>query len=356
MIFKHVVAVAATATAAVFAVAAPAVAATAPTLDTPAVRTGFGIITLTGTAAPGAEVHLYETAQVFDDLQPADDWENGGGVVTAIAGSNGRYEIRRYLDSGFFFQVESDGLRSKRITVNIKVMPTLTLSSPSNGTVDARIAADPAQPNLPVQLQRASGSSWLTVASGYTSDPDAIFTATNTGLYAGTYTYRAYIGADPANGVLANYSSAQAIAVRGTAAPKPAPAPKPKPAPIPAVGSVQFTRIQYNSPGTDTGSNTSLNNEWFRLTNKTRSTINLKGWTVRDVAKHVYTFSSTVNLAAGKTITVHTGKGTNTSANRYWGRKGYVWNNGGDTAILRTSAGKTIDSCKWGKGSGATNC
>ncbi len=347
MILKHVVAAAATATAAAFAVAAPAVAATAPTLDSPAVRTGFGIITLTGTAAPGSEVHLYETAQVFDDLQPAEDWENGGGTVTAIAGSNGRFEIRRFLDSGFFFEVESGGLHSKKITVNIKVLPTLSLSSPSTGTVSARIAADPAQPNLPVQLQRASGSSWLTVASGHTSDPDAIFTATNSGLYAGTYTFRAYIGADPSNGVLANYSSSQAIAVKGNAAPA---------VPTPAVGSVQFTRAQYNSPGTDTGSNTSLNNEWVRLTNKTKSTMNLKGWTVRDAANHVYTFTSTFNLGAGKSVTLHTGKGTNTSANRYWARTGYIWNNGGDTAILRTAAGKTIDSCKWGNGSGVTNC
>jgi hypothetical protein len=346
MILKHVAAAAAAGVVAVFAVAAPAMAATAPTLVTPAVRAGFGVITLTGTATAGSEVHLYETAQVFNNLQPAEDWENGGGVVTATAGSNGRFEIRRYLDSGFFFEVESGGLHSKRITVNIKVLPTLSLSSPSAGTVQARIAADPAQPNLPVQLQRSSGGSWLTVASGHTSDPDAAFTATNSGLYAGTYTYRAYIGADPSNGVLANYSSSRAIAVKGRTAP---------PTHTPAVGSVQFTRIQYNSPGTDTGSNTSLNNEWVRLTNKTKNTMNLKGWTVRDAANHVYTFTS-FNLGAGKSVTMHTGKGTNTSANRYWARTGYVWNNGGDTAILRTGAGKTVDSCKWGTGSGVTAC
>jgi hypothetical protein len=334
--------------------AAPALAAAAPTLSDPADRTGFGLITLTGTASPGAAVHLYETAIVFDDLEPAEDWENGGGVVTATADSSGHFSIHRYLDSGFYFQVESGGARSNKITVNIRVLPTLTLSA-SGGTVQAHVAADPAQPGLPAQLQRYTNAGWTTVASGHTGS-DAAFDATNALQYGGTYTYRAYIGADPANGVLANYSSQQTVSVEGSANPDPEPVPAPSPSPSPAVGSVQFTRIQYNSPGTDTGSNTSLNNEWFRLTNKTRSTINLKGWTVRDASSHVYTFTATTTLAAGKSLTVYTGKGTNGTASRYWARTYYIWNNTGDTAILRTGAGKTIDTCKWGNGTGATNC
>ena len=346
MIFKPVAVATAAATAVTFAVATPAAAATAPTLSAPAARTGFGTITLTGAATPGATVQLYETAQVFNNLQPADDWQNGGGPVTATADSSGRFEIRRFQDSGFFFEVQSGGLFSKKIKVDIRTLPTLTLSSPANGAVHANVSADPGQPNLPVQVQRQSGSSWVTVASGRTSDPAATFTATNSGLYAGAYTYRAYIGADPSNGVLANYSTTHRIAVQGAKNPNPAL----------AAGSVQFTRIQYNSPGTDNGSNASLNGEWTKVTNKTRKTINLNGWTIRDAANHVYTFTSTVSLGAGKSITVRVGKGSNDSTYRYWGRTGYVWNNGGDTASLRTNAGKTIDTCRWGNGSGATNC
>jgi hypothetical protein len=37
----------------------------------------------------------------------------------------------------------------------------------------------------------------------------------------------------------------------------------------------------------------------------------------------------------------------NTATNRYWGRAGYVWNNTGDTAYLRTPSGALMDSCKW---------
>lgn len=345
MIIKYAATAAAAGVAAALAVSAPAFAATAPTFDKPAVRTGYGPVTLTGTAAPGATVQLYETAQVFDDLEAADDWEHGGGPVTARAGSNGRWSIRRLMDSGFFFQVTADGLRSAKVKADIKVLPSLAVSV-EGSSVHATITADPAQPDLPVRLERSSGGGWVSVASGHT-DASARLTATDDGLGRGSYTYRAYIGADPSNGVIANYSASRTVGVGG-ATPNP-------PASGPAAGSVQFTRIQYDSPGTDNGSNTSLNGEWVKLTNKTRSTMSLKGWTVRDASNTVYTFG-TFSLGAGKSITVRTGRGSNGSTYRYWGRRSYVWNNGGDTATLRTSAGKTIDSCRWGKGSGATNC
>ena len=324
--------------------AAPSFAASAPTLSGPADRTGFGPITLTGTATPGAAVYLYESAILFDDLEAADDWEHGGGTVTATAGSDGHYSITRYLDTGFYFETESGGVRSNKITVHMRVLPSLVLDSPSTGAVRAHVEASPGEPTLPVQIQRAgSGGTWTTVATGKT-DAVGAYVGTVSGMAKGSYTFRAYVGADPANGVLANYSAQRAITIGGA------------PATTPATGSVQFTRIQYNSPGTDSGSNASLNGEWVRLTNNTSNTINLKTWTVRDASAHIYTFSTTVNLAAGKSVTVHTGKGTATATDRYWGRTGYIWNNDGDTATLRTGSGKTIDSCKWGAGSGVTSC
>jgi hypothetical protein len=371
MIPKQVATAAAVGVAAVFAVAAPAAAASRPTLDQPAVRTGYGVITLTGTADPGSTVYLWEAALKFKtDMYQAPDYA-GGGFVSAIAGANGRFEIRRNMDSGFRWAVDVGGLRSEYIDVSIRALPTLSVTSAGSGTVTASVSASPAQPGLPVQLQRATGSTWTTVTTSDT-DEGGTYRATDTGLYAGAYTYRAYIGNDAENGIISNYSSSVQVSVSGATNPTPTPTtPKPTPTtptpkPVtpkpttpkpttPAVGSVQFTRIQYNAPGTDTSSNKSLNGEWFRLTNKTRKAVSLKGWTVRDAANHVYTFS-TFTLAAGKSITVRTGKGTNSSTYRYWSRKGAIWNNGGDTAILRTSVKKTIDTCRWGKGSGATNC
>ncbi|MET8090156.1 lamin tail domain-containing protein [Micromonospora sp. NPDC005220] len=123
-----------------------------------------------------------------------------------------------------------------------------------------------------------------------------------------------------------------------------------------ATPAIMITKAYYNSPGSDTGSNTSLNAEYVRLTNKRTSTINLKSWTLRDKSNHVYTFSSNFNLKAGASVVIHTGKGTNTGSNRYWGRAPYVWNNTGDTAYLRNSAGAAIDSCSWGSSGSYTNC
>lgn len=61
---------------------------------------------------------------------------------------------------------------------------------------------------------------------------------------------------------------------------------------------------------------------------------------------HVYTFG-TFTLKPGASVTLYTGKGTNTSSKRYWGRASYVWNNTGDEAYLKNTSGTTKDTCSW---------
>jgi len=119
---------------------------------------------------------------------------------------------------------------------------------------------------------------------------------------------------------------------------------------------IRFSRIVYDSPGPDTGSNASLNAEWARITNFTAKARKLTGWTVRDVSGHVFRFP-TFTLRAGASVKIHTGRGANTRTDLYWRQGNYVWNNDGDKAILKNAAGVRIDTCKWGSsGSGATNC
>jgi hypothetical protein len=122
-----------------------------------------------------------------------------------------------------------------------------------------------------------------------------------------------------------------------------------------AAGHVYISKVQYNSPGGDYGSNSSLNAEWVRITNSTGSRKTLTGWTLRDASSHVFKFPTTT-LKAGASLRVHTGKGTNTAADKYQQRSWYVWNNTGDKATLKNTAGTTIDTCKWGDGSGVTSC
>ncbi|GIJ30290.1 hypothetical protein Vqi01_54520 [Micromonospora qiuiae] len=124
-----------------------------------------------------------------------------------------------------------------------------------------------------------------------------------------------------------------------------------------ATPAIEITKVYYDSPGVDNRSNASLNAEYVKLTNRRARTINLKNWTLRDKANHVYKFTGNVKLAKGKSLVIRTGKGTNTASTRYWGSGNYVWNNTGDTAYLRNASGKLIDKCAWTKkGKGYTTC
>jgi hypothetical protein len=116
--------------------------------------------------------------------------------------------------------------------------------------------------------------------------------------------------------------------------------------PAQAAGSVHLTEIYYNSPGTDTRSNTSLNGEWVHITNTTPAAVNLKGWVLVDASNHKYTFAS-YSLGKGKTVTVRTGHGTNTTATRYQNSGNYIWNNDKDKATLKRSTGAVQDTCSY---------
>ena len=123
---------------------------------------------------------------------------------------------------------------------------------------------------------------------------------------------------------------------------------------VDAACGVGIYRIYYDSPGTDTGANKSLNAEWIQLRNSCAKGKSLSGWTIKDAAGARYRFG-TYTLSAGGKVKVHTGKGSNTSTDRYWGKSWYVWNNTGkETAKLRNSAGTVIDSCSY-TGSSAAN-
>ena len=128
-------------------------------------------------------------------------------------------------------------------------------------------------------------------------------------------------------------------------------------APAQAANRMQIHKIQYNSPGPDNGSNSSLNAEWVQLHNRSASRINLSGWTLRDNCGcgHVYTFHNYTIRAHGY-VKIHTGRGTNTQTDRYWGRRAYVWNNTGDRATLKNRAGTVIDRCSYNGGDTSVIC
>ncbi|MBB4746995.1 lamin tail domain-containing protein [Actinoplanes lobatus] len=398
------------ATAAVFGVS-PASAATAPTFDIVPLRTGYGPVELTGSAEANDTVTLYEWAYVYSEgwgqaelsQHTANDYDqprNEDGTwppITTKADGSGKWSITRNLDSGHRMMVgTNDGYSQVRLAA-LRVKADLNVSV-SGTTVNFAVSTDPSQPGLPIEIQRYDNGTWVrNVATGATVQEGeaATWSGSAAGQAAGTSYYRAFLEdaddedwADKSNYIVANYSESQSATV-GSGSGHGVPPANPTPSPVydtgvvttppttpttkpptttptkppattpagPAVGSIQFTRIQYNAPGVDKKTNKSINGEYFRLTNKTKSTVNLKGWTVRDAAGNLYRFTANYYLGAGKNVYVRTGKGSNTSSTRYWGKTKHVWNNGGDSALLRTGADKTIDTCKWTKpGSGYTNC
>jgi len=112
--------------------------------------------------------------------------------------------------------------------------------------------------------------------------------------------------------------------------------------------TLHFSKAYVNSPGSDTGTNLSLNAEYVVISNSSSTaSYTLTGYTVSDRSGHVYRFRTFV-LRPRASVTLHTGIGTNTSTNLYWGSRAYIWNNTGDTAYLKNSAGTLKDSCGWG--------
>jgi micrococcal nuclease len=103
--------------------------------------------------------------------------------------------------------------------------------------------------------------------------------------------------------------------------------------------SLVVAEIHADAQGDD---HDNLNDEYIVLENTGSSTIDLSGWTLRDEADHVYTFPDGFTLAAGETVTIRTGSGTDTEDTLYWGSGSAIWNNGGDTIIIRDESGQLM--------------
>jgi len=96
--------------------------------------------------------------------------------------------------------------------------------------------------------------------------------------------------------------------------------------------------IHADAAGND---NENLNDEYVTLTNTGDAALDLSGWTVRDEAGHQYAFSN-LTLDSNASVTLYTGSGTDSATERYWGQNGAIWNNDGDTVIVRNASGETV--------------
>ena len=99
-----------------------------------------------------------------------------------------------------------------------------------------------------------------------------------------------------------------------------------------ALGDFFVTIREIKAPG-------SLTSEQVILTNLSGQ-VNMAGWTMTDGEGNKFTFPSLSLLSNGE-VTVHTGRGTNTPTDLYWGQTDSRWASG-KVAYLRDPAGKLI--------------
>lgn len=85
-----------------------------------------------------------------------------------------------------------------------------------------------------------------------------------------------------------------------------------------------------------------LNGEYVTFENMGTSSIDLSEWELSDAVGHSYTIPEGNVLEPGEQITIYTGSGTDTEVELYWGQSTPVWNNDGDTVILRDDTGTIV--------------
>lgn len=91
-----------------------------------------------------------------------------------------------------------------------------------------------------------------------------------------------------------------------------------------------------------------VNDEWVRLTNRSRHTVSLRGYTLNE-RNHRYVLQlGYVRLMPGRSVTVHTGRGHDDRDDLYLNRRFSVWDDRADTATLRDDRGRTVDTRSWG--------
>jgi len=128
-------------------------------------------------------------------------------------------------------------------------------------------------------------------------------------------------------------SVGQEIIIPASGTPESAPAATRVVTPPDAAGPALIVIREIEQPG-------SVSGETVILTNL-GEVVNLAGWTLSDGRNYRYTFPD-VTLFPDAEINLHTGAGTDTPSDLYWGESDAVWAATGTVAYLRDATGKLI--------------
>lgn len=146
---------------------------------------------------------------------------------------------------------------------------------------------------------------------------------------------------DASFGLFSAYTPGEGSSDRGPGpgtSPGRGPSPDPDPGPDrPSQDAVlAIEEIAPDAPGDERAN---LAEESVTLANRGGRTVALAGWSVKDETNHVYEFPDGFELAPGERVTIHTGEGNDSASDLYWGSGNPVWNNSGDTIVLRDREG-----------------
>lgn len=94
----------------------------------------------------------------------------------------------------------------------------------------------------------------------------------------------------------------------------------------------------------------SVADEYVTVVNRGAQGVALAGWTLEDGDGNLYTFPNLFLWRSG-TVLVHTGAGTDSATDLYWGRADPVWDRADDRLVLRDARGDTVSEAQIGEGS-----
>ncbi|MET8747712.1 lamin tail domain-containing protein [Streptomyces sp. NPDC004728] len=106
--------------------------------------------------------------------------------------------------------------------------------------------------------------------------------------------------------------------------------------------------VQYDAPGRDSNkcSGGNAKNEYLTIKNYSRSTtVNLKGYVVKDAAGNKFTFTASHKLEPGDYVKLRGGRGADSDAGNVVYRQNcnFIWNNDKDTINLIKPTGAKAD-------------
>ncbi len=105
---------------------------------------------------------------------------------------------------------------------------------------------------------------------------------------------------------------------------------------LPQPGKVDITNVFYD------GSGSNEPDEFVEIQNSGSSSVGLQGWTLRDNSEHIFTFPF-FSMQPGQICRVYTNQTNAATCGFSYNSSSAIWNNSGDCAYLRDSAGTEVD-------------